>query len=102
MNDFDIIKQLGKGSFAYVFLVRRKEDKKIYAMKRVLVEKLKKKELDNSLNEVRILNSINHINVIGYKEAFYDEYTKSLNIVMEYAECGDLYSLIKEYYPVDI
>ncbi|MCQ2817613.1 MAG: protein kinase [archaeon] len=97
MKDFDIIKQLGKGSFAFVFLVRRKADHQIYALKRVIIEKLKKKEQDNSLNEVRILASINHINVIGYKEAFYDEPTKSLNIVMEFADDGDLNKKILQF-----
>ena len=97
MNDFEIIRQLGKGSFANVLLVKRKEDNKIYALKKVFVEKLKKTEQDNSLNEVRILASINHINVIGYKEAFYDEFNKSLNIVMEYADDGDLNKKILQY-----
>lgn len=94
MKDFNIIKQLGKGAFASVFLVRRKEDNNIYALKRVTIDKLNKKELDNSLNEVRILASIKHVNIIGYKEAFFDEQTKTLNIVMEYADDGDLNSKI--------
>ena len=97
MKDFDIIKQLGKGAFASVFLVRRKEDKNIYALKRVTIDKLNKKELDNSLNEVRILASIKHINIIGYKEAFFDEQSKTLNIVMEFADDGDLNSKIQKY-----
>lgn len=94
MKDFNIIKQLGKGAFASVFLVRRKEDNNIYALKRVTIDKLNKKELDNSLNEVRILASIKHVNIIGYKEAFFDEQSKTLNIVMEYADDGDLNSKI--------
>jgi NIMA (never in mitosis gene a)-related kinase len=96
MQDFEIIKPLGKGAFASVFLVRRKEDNNIYALKRVTIDKLKKKEQDNSVNEVRILASINHINVIGYKEAFYEESSKTLNIVMEYADDGDLNSKINQ------
>ena len=45
---------------------------------------------ENALNEVRILASINHPNVIGYKEAFFEETTNSLCIVMENADGGDL------------
>ena len=52
---------------------------------------LTKKEIMNSLNEVRILASIDHINVISYKEAFYDKKTTSLWIIMEYANDKDLY-----------
>ena len=43
MKDFEVLKQLGKGSFASVLLVRRKEDNQIYALKRVIIEKLKNK-----------------------------------------------------------
>ena len=94
MNDFLLEKILGKGSFGSVYLVRRKEDNKIYALKTVTFEKLNKRDQENSLNEVRILASINHPNVIGYKEAFWDDTGRSLNIVMEYADDGDLESKI--------
>ena len=94
MNDFKIEKVLGKGSFGSVYLVRRIEDNKIYALKSVILEKLNKKEQQNSVNEVRILASVNHPNVIGYKEAFWDDSQNTLNIVMEYADDGDLQTKI--------
>lgn len=46
------------------------------------------------LNEVRILASIEHPNIIAYKEAFVDSASSSLCIVMEYASKGDLRHLI--------
>jgi NIMA (never in mitosis gene a)-related kinase len=90
ISDFEILQKLGKGAFGNVYLVKRKADKKIYALKKVIIQKLNKKEQDNSVNEVRILASISHPNVIGYKEAFWEDSTQSLNIVMEYADDGDL------------
>ena len=56
--------------------------------------KLNDKEKDNALNEVRILASITHPNIVGYKEAFIEESTSTLCIVMEYADGGDLQSKI--------
>ena len=47
---------------------------------------LKEKEKENSLNEIRILASISHPNIIAYKEAFYDEASQCLCVVMEYAD----------------
>lgn len=41
-------------------------------MKKVKMGKLSEKEKDNALNEVRILASVAHPNVIGYKEAFFE------------------------------
>ena len=96
IHDFKKEKVLGKGSFGSVYLVRRRQDNKIYALKTVILEKLNKKEQENSVNEVRILASINHPNVIGYKEAFWDDDKSALNIVMEYADDGDLHSKIEK------
>lgn len=59
-------------------------------MKKVNLSKLSTKEKEMALNEIRILASVNHKNVIGYKEAFFDELTNQLCIVMEMADCGDL------------
>lgn len=52
--------------------------------------KLSEKEKQNALNEVRILASIEHENIISYKESFFEDSTASLCIVMEYADGGDL------------
>jgi len=68
---FTILKKIGKGAFSVVYKVRRTEDSRIYALKRVKLKQLKEKEIENSLNEVRILASIKHPNIIGFKEAFF-------------------------------
>ena len=96
LEDFEYGRILGKGVFGSVLIVKRKEDNEIYAMKRVKIGGLTKKELENSFNEVRLLASLNHKNVIGYREAFYDQKSKTLNIVMEYADDGDLSTKIKQ------
>ena len=54
------------------------------------MQKLSEKEWENALNEVRILASIEHPNIIAYKEAFFEESTQTLCIVMEYANGGDI------------
>jgi NIMA (never in mitosis gene a)-related kinase len=97
IKDFEILKEVGKGAFGSVSLVKRKADSNIYAMKRVKISQLNPKEQENALNEVRILASISHPNIIGYKEAFFEEHTKTLNIVMEYADDGDLESKIQKH-----
>ena len=96
LSDFKKEKIIGKGSFGSVYLVRRLVDNKIYALKSVLLDKLNKKEQENSVNEVRILASIQNPFVIGYKEAFLDEKDNTLNIVMEYADDGDLQTKIRK------
>ena len=55
---------------------------------------MEKKELQNALNEVRLLASIKNPFVCSYKEAFIDNPTDSLCIVMEYVDGGDLHARI--------
>ena len=97
LEDFEFGRVLGKGVFGSVIIVKRRQDKEIYAMKRVKISGLTKRELENSFNEVRLLASLNHKNVIGYREAFYDQSSNTLNIVMEYADDGDLSTKIKKF-----
>lgn len=59
--------------------------------------KLSEKEKQNAVNEVRILASINHINVVAYKEAFFDDTSSSLIIVMEFAQGGDLLGKVEKH-----
>ena len=87
----------GDGAFSQVFRVKRISDGTEYAMKKVKMMKLSEKEKNNALNEVRILASIQHPNIIGYKEAFFDDSSSSLVIIMELADGGDILKLISEH-----
>lgn len=95
LKEFELLKELGKGSFGSVYMVRRKLDNIIYALKRVKIFQLSSKEKENALNEIRLLASIQHQNIIGYKEAFFEEESKTLNIVLELADDGDIEKRIK-------
>ena len=58
---------------------------------------LGEKEKQNALNEIRLLASMQHPNVVQYKESFIDESTQALCLVMEYADDGDLTQKITEH-----
>ena len=94
IKDFEQIKQLGKGAFSVVLLAKRLQDNKIYAIKQVSIQNLNEKEKKNSLNEIRILASVKHPNIISYYECFYDNREKLISIVLEYADNGDLETVI--------
>ncbi len=95
-ENFKIVSTLGKGSFSIVYKVLRQKNNKFYAMKKVRLKNLKEKEIQNALNEIRILASIKHPHIIGYREAFIDHSTKDLCIIMDYCGGGDLSSKIKQ------
>ena len=58
---------IGDGSYSCVYKVRRIEDGVEYALKKVKMLNLSDREKENALNEVRILASIKHKNVVSYK-----------------------------------
>ena len=89
LNNYENQKILGKGAFGTVIKVKNKKDGFIYAMKRVQLNYSDDEERKSSLNEIRLLYSLNHPNIIRYKEAFFEP-SNTLNIVIEYAGDGDL------------
>ena len=77
LKDFEIGSKLGRkyfiigeGAYSTVFKVERLANKQIYALKKVKLANLSEKEIENALNEVRILASLKNKNIIGYKEVF--------------------------------
>jgi len=97
MQNFELISKLGEGSYSTVYKVRRKADLKMYALKKVKLKNLSEKEKQNALNEIRILASIKSDHVISYKEAFIEKKEQILNLVMEFANKGDLFQKITYY-----
>lgn len=73
IKDFQILSKLGEGAYSSVYKVKRLADGKEYALKKVKLLNLKEKEKENALNEIRLLASVRHPNIICYKEAFFEE-----------------------------
>jgi len=102
VRDFQILTKLGEGSFSSVWKVKRISDGQEYAMKKVKMASLSEKEKQNALNEVRILASIKNPFIVGYKEAFFEDNSMTLCVVMEYAGGGDVYNKILQHQKANI
>lgn len=72
MNNFKIVGKLGKGAYSKVYKVVRTDSGLTYCLKKVRLTDLSQREKENCLNEIRILASIEHPNIVSYKEAFFD------------------------------
>ena len=64
-------------------------------MKRIKMATLSEKEIEQVLNEIHILASLNHKNIIWYKDLFRHQRTNTLNLIIEYADNGDIKPKIK-------
>jgi serine/threonine protein kinase len=55
---------------------------------------MSQKDLENTENEVRLLQKIRHTNIVAYKDSYVDR-ESYLNLVMVYCDGGDIYTKIK-------
>ena len=78
-EDFKIVRLLGKGTYGAVYKVIKKSDKEEYAMKEVSIKNLKTREQEDAVNEIRVLASIKHRNILRYCDAFLEKKKKNTN-----------------------
>ena len=93
LDNYSKIKVVGKGSFGQAILVQSKTDGQQYIMKQIVISSMNVKEKEEALNEVRVLGSLKHPNIVHYVTSFQE--ANKLCIIMEYAEGGDLYNKIQ-------
>jgi serum/glucocorticoid-regulated kinase 2 len=75
LDDFIMMKTVGKGSFGKVVMVRKKDDGKVYAMKILKKQMvLARKQYEHTLSERRILENIDHPFIVSLRFAFQTEH----------------------------
>ena len=90
VDNFEIIKLIGKGGFGEVNICRYKENGKIYAMKKIIFEKLKYKNGLLHVETEKDIMSLNDDNIwiTQLRYSFIDN--KYLYLIMDYCPGGDL------------
>jgi serum/glucocorticoid-regulated kinase 2 len=89
-DDFTSLKLIGKGSYGKVFLVQKKDDQKIYAMK-ILKKKamIKRNQVNHIKTERKIMELIDHPFIVKLIYAF--QTAQKLYMVMDYCPGGELF-----------
>ena len=94
LSDFTIEKELGKGHFGSVYLVTSKLTNKVYAMKEIKSDRYANEaERLEIQKEVKLLENLNHPNVITYFSSFSEN--GNFYIILEYINGGSFQDLIK-------
>ncbi|KAI9342288.1 kinase-like domain-containing protein, partial [Obelidium mucronatum] len=96
LDDFHIVRKVGKGGFATVFLVRMKASTgRYYALKAIKkADLIKLKQEKQVINEKAILKNIKHNFIVELYHSFQD--THYLYMIIEYIDGGDLFSYLRK------
>lgn len=120
MQRYEKINRIGTGSFGTAWLVKSVQSQRNYVIKEIrMTAELSAQERERIFNEVNIIKSCCHVNIIRYKEFFIineplateagEGHSREANqkkqngsvpticIVMEYADAGDLQGCIRRY-----
>ncbi|KAL2310918.1 hypothetical protein Nmel_002599 [Mimus melanotis] len=88
MDKYEIIKQIGEGSFGKIFLAKGKMDNEPCVIKEISLTKMPVKEKEASEKEVMLLAKMKHANIVTFYASLQEK--NKLYIVMEYCDGGDL------------
>ena len=95
VDDFTFEKLIGKGSFGEVYLAKKKNSDKLYAIK-MIDKKIADTKMNRYFNyEVKILKMLNHPNIVKLeeiKQSIHNHY-----IIMEYVNGGVLSEYLRKY-----
>ena len=92
LDNYDVLKQLGKGGYGKVYEVRSKKTGEVRACKHL--SKLNIKNLEKFRREIEILKKLDHPNIIKLYEVF--ESDRSLYLIMEECKGGEIFDRIIE------
>ena len=93
-NQYQFIKWIKSGGYGQVFLSKHVYSEKQYAIKQIDTTNFSNEDLYNISREYMILRSMMHKNVIKCYDSF--AYNNKFYTVMDYAEGGELSTLLKE------
>mmetsp|Transcript_6588 Transcript_6588/g.11585 ORF Transcript_6588/g.11585 Transcript_6588/m.11585 type:complete len:343 (-) Transcript_6588:39-1067(-) len=90
MNDFTLLKVIGKGSYGKVLLVRKKDTGEILAMKILRKDFIaKRNQIQHTRTERSVLERVKHPFIVQLKYAFQN--ATKLYFVLEYCPGGELF-----------
>ena len=93
-ESFDVLEEIGSGSFGTVYRVQKKNEDKVYAMKSLSKRTLEvHRQLKYAISECKIMKQLNHPFILTLHYAFQTK--KFLYLVLDYCSCGDLLEIIR-------
>lgn len=93
MDQFKIVKEIGRGGYGRALLVRSLNSNDLKVVKEMNLTGMTQEAKDTAFREVEILSTLKHTNIIRYRGC--TKQKRNLYILMDYADGGDLSQAIK-------
>lgn len=95
MDDFLLLKLIGKGSYGKVLLVKKVSTGELLAMKVLKKDELRRRnQIEHTKTERRVLEHIKHPYIVRLKYAFRS--ANKLYLVLEYCPGGELFFHLRD------
>ncbi|XP_037051898.1 serine/threonine-protein kinase Nek2 [Bradysia coprophila] len=93
--DYEVLSVMGTGTFGTCFKVRNKLTEKIFVWKSIDYSAFDEDKKQLLVTEINLLKQLSHPNIVQYFNHILNKETKTLYIIMECCEGGDLSMLIR-------